>query len=74
MARVCNDDRYKKYWPGFKGCPLQEHRRERFLVDVHGCGHIMRILQGLNEKTKCTFYVPKIHMKNGSKWLKIGRN
>ena len=40
----------KKYWIGFKGCPLQEHQREIFLVDVHGCGHIMRILQGLEKR------------------------
>ena len=33
---------------GYKGCPLTRY--------VHGCGHIMRILQGLNEKTKCIFY------------------
>ena len=55
----------KKYWIGFKGCPLQEHQREIFLVDVHGCGHIMRILQGLNEKGKCIFYGHQMCIKNG---------
>lgn len=34
-------------------------------ANVHGCGHIMRILQGLNKKTKCIFYVPEMYMKRG---------
>lgn len=73
MTRVCYDDRYKKYWLGFKGCPLQEHQQESFLVDVHGCGHIMRILRGLNEKGKCIFYGRQMCIKNGRKGLEIGR-
>ena len=73
MTRVCYDDRYKKYWLGFKGCPLQEHQQESFLVDVHGCGHIMRILRGLNEKGKCIFYGHQMCIKNGRKGLEFGR-
>lgn len=54
----------KKYWIGFKECPLQEHQREIFWVDVHGCGHIMRILQGLNEKGKCyILWSSDVHQK-----------
>lgn len=43
------------------------------MVDVHGCGHIMRILRGLNEKGKCIFYGHQMCIKNGRKGLEIGR-
>ena len=52
---------------------MQEHQQESFLVDVHGCGHIMRILRGLNEKGKCIFYDHQMCIKNGRKGLEIGR-
>ena len=36
---------------------------------VHGCVHIMRILQGSNEETKSTFYVPKMNIKKAVKMV-----
>lgn len=36
---------------------------------VHGCVHIMRILQGLNEEIKSTFYVPKMNIKKAVKMV-----
>ena len=34
---------------------------------VHGCVHIMRILQGSNKEIKSTFYVPKMNIKKAVK-------
>lgn len=42
------------------------------MVDVHGCGHIMRILRGLNEKGKCIFYGHQMCIKMGEKGWKLG--
>ena len=36
---------------------------------VHGCVHIMRILQGSNEEIKSTFYVPKMNLKKAVKMV-----
>lgn len=36
---------------------------------VHGCVHIMRILQGSNEAIKSTFYVPKMNIKKAVKMV-----
>ena len=53
---------------------MQEHQQESFLVDVHGCGHIMRILRGLNEKGKCIFYGHQMCIKMGEKGWKLDEN
>lgn len=36
---------------------------------VHGCVHILRILQGSNEAIKSTFYVPKMNIKKAVKMV-----
>lgn len=53
---------------------MQEHQQESFLVDVHGCGHIMRILRGLNEKENVYFMVIRCASKMGEKGWKLDEN
>ena len=46
------------------------------MVDVHGCGHIMRILRGLNEKGKCILWSSDVHQKwekRAGNWTKMVR-
>ena len=42
---------------------------ESLIRYVHGCVHIMRILQGSNEEIKSTFYVPKMNIKKTVKMV-----
>lgn len=50
------------------------------MVDVHGCGHIMRILQGVNKETKlyilCAQYAHEKRLKmteNGVKLVRLDK-